>query len=103
MQKHAKLIEPQLITVDCNETDQHPAMRPTNHVNGRGDNVQLCRQGSGGGLRRFRGAPKKEVSVQENHRGYHVTTTVSKGGCGPAKVVLTSQHSHDNKAPVPPA
>lgn len=90
VQKHAKLIEPQLITVDCNET---------HHANGggAGDDLLFYRQPSSG-LRRFRPA-QKELPAQENHRGYHVTTTLSKGGCGPAKVVLT-QRSVDNKTPV---
>ena len=104
VQKHAKLIEPQLITVDCNAN--------ANHVNGGGggDDLLLCRQNSSA-LRRFQRVPssgsgfggaaeQREASVQGNLRGYHVTTTVSKGGCGPAKVVLTAQRSVDNKAPV---
>lgn len=93
MQKHAKLIEPQLITVDCDETVRK------NHVNGggggAGEDLLFYSQNSSG-QRRFRAAPK-----EENHRGYHVTTTLSKGSWGPAKVVLTQQHrSVDNKTPV---
>lgn len=96
VQKHPKLIEPQLITVDCDETVRK------NHVNGGGgggggEDLLFYSQNRSG-QRRFRAAPK-----EENHRGYHVTTTLSKGSWGPAKVVLTQQQQHrsvDNKTPV---
>lgn len=91
VQKNAKLIEPQLISVDCNNID-HSNVRPKNHVNGGGGG-----RGDLDLVRRFRSAAR-EVSIQENHRSHHVTRTVSRDGSGPAKV--TSQGSIDNKTPV---
>lgn len=108
VQKHAKLGEPQLITVDSNCSNE------TKNI-GNGGRVEEA-QFRQGGLRRFRNTRRAaaatgaanncwEMPVQENHhRGYQVTTTLSsKGNSGPAKVVLTSQRSGDNKAPVTPA
>lgn len=109
VQKHAKLIEPQLITVE-NETETKIR---TTIGNGDVDDT-LLRQNSA--LRRFRdtcravasgsrcSSREGDVPVPEtNHRSYHVTTTLAKGNSGPAKVVLTTQRSvgFDNKTPLP--
>lgn len=107
VQKHAKLGEPQLITVASNCSNE------TKNIGngGRVEEAQLFRQG--GGLRRFRNTRRanncweRDIPVLENqyqHQHQHqVTTTLSKGNSGPAKVVLTCQRSGDNKAPVTPA